>query len=119
MARRKAPRSIESYIKAALRRVWGWHKERDKALNRATNGRRTKWSMYRCEECGVEELPRKSVQVDHTDPVEDTSGFDGDWTGWINRLFVDAAGLKILCKPCHQKKTNAENVVRRKARKAK
>jgi hypothetical protein len=118
MARRK-PRTFESYLRAAIRRIWGWDKSRNAALERAkvTPGRRDKWSKYRCEECGTEPLSRKEVQVDHLIECDNPAGWDG-WDAYIGRMFCPPEGLAIKCLPCHKRKTNANNALRR-ARKAK
>lgn len=120
MARRKkAPKSIEKYIKAALRRIWGWDPERRKAKDRARVGKDTKGNhLFRCEKCSLEPLARDAVEIDHIVPVEDVGGFKGDWTGWIGRLFCPAESLQILCDACHHDKSNAENATRRELRKA-
>jgi hypothetical protein len=113
----RKPRDHVFYIKRSLREIWGWHDERNKAKRRAAicyvRGRET----FRCEGCGKEPLKRDEVEIDHTEPV---GSFDGDWTGYINRMFCPAEGLKILCKDtCHRAKTDAENAARRAKKRGK
>lgn len=85
------------YLFAAIRRVWGWYGERKKAKSRAQIGP----NMWRCEMCDARPLGQKERDVDHIVPCMPTSGWDGDWTGYINRMFCPADGLRVLCKTCH------------------
>lgn len=110
MARKR--KTTESYIKAALRRIWGWDAERKRARTRALIQKKPA-ELFHCEECGLEPLPRDEVQIDHIVPVEDVRGFDGNWTAWIGRLFCPAEGLKIVCLACHYAKSAKENAERR------
>lgn len=70
---------------------------------------------YRCN-CCKKEFVQSSVQVDHIVPVMKATGFD-TWDDYINSLFCSKDNLQVLCKGCHQKKTNTENKDRRSARK--
>lgn len=115
MARRK--KTHVDYIKAALRKIWRWDGERRRALKRAFLYERYGTEYYRCEECDTQPIPRKDKEVDHIIEVESLSGWDGDWTGYIARLFCPASGLSIKCKPCHSKKSAVSNAARRKAKK--
>lgn len=50
----------------------------------------------------------KNVKVDHIDPVIDpTEGFT-TWDEVIRRMFVEKDGLQVLCKKCHDEKTQDE-----------
>ena len=63
-----------------------------------------------CAKCG-EGFPEKLTQVDHISPVVDpTIGFNG-WDDFIERLFCEVDNLQVLCKPCHQIKTNEEKAI--------
>lgn len=88
-----------AYIKAALRRTWGRSKQRSGALNAA----KISYGIYRCYEC---KLPhrRKNIDVDHIIPVGRFTTFDL----YIERLFCDTSGLRVLCKPCHKVKTASD-----------
>lgn len=73
-----------------------------------------KWE-YRCALCGAwfplkEEGAdgEKLIQVDHITPAGSLRSFD-DLPGWIARLTEeDPVKFQIVCRPCHQTKTNAE-----------
>lgn len=110
MARK--PKTHITYIKAALRRIWGWYPERKKAKQRAIVGYKGKVEVFRCEECDTTPLLRKQVQIDHIEEVDNPEGWDS-WDLYIERLFCPASGLKILCLPCHKEKTTANNATRR------
>lgn len=102
------------YLKQYIRQIFQWSPERRIALKRAQISKLPE--LYRCEECGKEPLIRKDKEVDHTLPVENVEGWDG-WDNLIKRAIeVPADQLKVLCKPCHYKKSAIENKARRKTR---
>lgn len=49
----------------------------------------------------------KNVFVDHIEPVIGSTGFT-TWDEVIRRMFVEADGLQVLCKECHDRKTKNE-----------
>lgn len=71
------------------------------------NGRRlnVKWE-YQCNSC-KDWWMQKQISVDHIEPVGTLRDYD-DLPNFVRRLFVDEEGLQILCKDCHDKKTQAE-----------
>ena len=116
--RSKKEWSPDGYLLAAFRKVFRWSPERRKALARAFKYKKGKIEFYECEECH-EIVPRKEKQVDHTSPVIlPQQGFIG-YDDLRRRMFVSAVELKVLCKKCHQKKTQAENKIRRQVKKDK
>ena len=68
---------------------------------------------YRCASCEGE-FPAKMVQVDHIDPVIDVDRGFVDWNTYIDRMFIDEAGLQVLCLKCHQEKSKKERKLRKK-----
>ena len=55
-----------------------------------------------------------NIQVDHIDPVVDPAkGFE-NWHTYIERMFCEADGLQVLCRECHQKKTDDEKKRKKK-----
>lgn len=116
MPRNKKEWSPDRYLLAAFRKVFRWSPERRKALARAFRYKKGKIEYYECEECH-EIVPRKQKQVDHIEPViRPLIGFSG-YDDLRQRVFVSASLLRVLCKACHQSKTQAENVIRRKVKK--
>lgn len=90
---------VRAYIKSALRRVWGRSRQRQQALKTA----KVEYGKYRCADCdGI--FRRKEINVDHTNPVGAFKNFDL----YIERLFCDAKGLRILCVACHKIKTKKD-----------
>lgn len=88
-----------AYIKAALRRTWGRSKQRSSALKKA----KIAYGLYECAVC-KKHTRRKDIEVDHIIPVGKFTTFDL----YIERLFCDTSGLRILCKPCHKSKTKSD-----------
>lgn len=107
----------EKYIKAALRRIWGWYSERKKARNRALVRKDMTGEWFRCEQCGATPVERRGVEIDHVEEVANPAGWDG-WGPYIERLFCPADGLMVLCRPCHKGKSAANQKLRRAAKKA-
>jgi len=106
--RKKKPFPLTGYIIASLRKIWRWHPERKKALNRAKI-----LTDYQCELCGLIH-PRKGVQVDHIKPVVVPGEGIVSWDKYIKRLFVSASELRVLCIVCHKAKSANESRQRRK-----
>ena len=64
------------------------------------------YNQYECAECkGV--FANKEVEVDHLVPAGSLKTYD-DLPGFVERMFCEADGFQVLCKPCHQAKTNEE-----------
>lgn len=105
--------TLQGYFKAFCRKTFRWSPAYKAALKRAFVRREGKVEYYKCECCGTI-IIRKLKQVDHIDPVIDLiDGWDGSWDKYRERMYVDAMALQVLCKRCHQKKTNKENERRR------
>lgn len=118
-------------IQAARRISMGWRprinvKQRCK-VDKAT---------YRCQKCGTlsyegvnpvffvelqEKYPNDKVvmdkfAVDHIDPVKPLDGSEHDWNVFYKRLFCGEENLRGLCKECHDKKSKAENKLRKRSK---
>jgi 5-methylcytosine-specific restriction endonuclease McrA len=65
---------------------------------------------HKCKIC-KEDFPSKEVQVDHITPLVGAEGFK-TWDEFIGILFCEKEGMQVLCKPCHQIKTNIEKAAR-------
>ena len=61
---------------------------------------------YQCNHCN-EYFPDKEVDVDHIIGAGSLNCYE-DLAGFCERLFCEADNMQVLCKPCHQTKTNAE-----------
>lgn len=107
-----------SFIKSALRAASRRWPQKHEALKKACVGKRLNKATgkdifhYKCAAC-ANLFKAADVQVDHIDPVVSVErGFEG-WDVYIERMFCEADGYQVLCKPCHSIKTANE----RKARK--
>ena len=65
--------------------------------------KRQKWE-YLCAGCG-EWHAGKAVHVDHVVPCGSLRSMD-DVRGFVERLFVEADGLRVLCHDCHDGRHN-------------
>ncbi len=64
------------------------------------------YNQYECAECsGV--FANKEVEVDHIVPAGTLKTYD-DLPLFVERMFCEAEGFQVLCKDCHQAKTNQE-----------
>lgn len=73
-----------------------------KAAARVSRGR------YKCAKC-QKQFRNGEFQMDHIQPVIQPGEGFRSYDDFISRLYCGASGLQLLCKPCHQKKTNKEN----------
>ena len=62
--------------------------------------------VYTCASC-EKDFMQKDVQVDHIIPAGSLQSTD-DLKGFVERLFCSIDGLQVLCKPCHDDKTQKE-----------
>lgn len=95
---------LHTAIRAVLRRLWLYSEPRRDCLREAKlPGRGNGWQCAMCGEA------TKKPQVDHRVCVGSTpgskNGQDATWDGFIERLFCDTNGLRVLCKNCHDKVT--------------
>lgn len=103
----------KAFLINALRRASYRWPSRYKALKRAHIGR----NEYFCESCGVIG-PKKSIALDHVEPVINPEKGWQDLDVYADRMLPDTEyGFQVLCKPCHAIKTNKENEIRKKNRK--
>jgi len=104
--------NIRAYLRGVLRKAFLQAPIKTQVLQSAKCGERGRMYLYQCAACPAV-ITRNECQVDHLIPVTPLVGFD-DWNGFIERMFCDPGELQVLCKPCHKKKTLAENIERRK-----
>ena len=91
-----------SFIRSALRSAfqkWGPKHEAKKLAKRGYN-------QYECAHCG-EIYGNKDTEVDHIEPAGSLKAFE-DLPAFVERMFCEVDGFQVLCKACHQVKTNEE-----------
>jgi hypothetical protein len=94
-----------SFLRSGLRSKSQRWPPRFKALNdarRFVKGKRHKWE-YLCAECHKWHK-QKEVEVDHIVPCGTLKAYS-DLPGFVERLFCEGDGLRIVCKPCHKRIT--------------
>ena len=72
--------------------------------------KRTKY-LYTCAICNGE-FKGTETMVDHIVPCGSLKSFD-DLPAFVERLFCEVDGLRVLCKACHQEVTNAERLAKK------
>lgn len=77
-------------------------------INPAT-GRKCK--LHQCIQCNAL-FPQHGVQVDHIEPIVPVTGFT-NWDDVIKRMFCELDNLQVLCKACHQVKSQEERRLRK------
>jgi len=97
------------FVRSGLRRQFRWWKPMMEAKNKAKRkyvgkNKRQKWE-YKCAMCNKWYIG-KETSVDHIIPVGTLKCSD-DLPGFLERLTVEK-GYQVLCKSCHQIKTNKE-----------
>lgn len=97
------------FVRSSLRRAFRYWKpimEVKNAAKRKYDGpnKRQKWE-YQCAHC-KEWYMGKNTEVDHLTPVGSLKCKE-DLVGFLERLTPES-GFQLLCKDCHQVKTNKE-----------
>ncbi len=106
-------------VKGAIRRVFSRSELRRSVLDAARidyldpdRPRVKKWGV--CKAC-KQKTPLYLMQADHVNPIipVDKTLEEMSWDEVVNNIWCDPKCLDILCKPCHNTKTKAENKQRR------
>lgn len=108
---------VISALRAASRR-WPvkWAVLKAALVGKSVNTKTGKFAQhYRCSHCRAN-FPAADVVVDHIHPVIDTMKGFTTWDEYVERMFVEAEGLQVLCKGCHKEKTAIERKERKDVR---
>lgn len=108
-------------IFSAIKRTFSKSPYHREALNKAKCPRKKGpkgGKRYRCAKC-KKDFGIRDVQVDHIDPVVPigTLSKDMSWDEIVSRIFCEEDNLQVLCTRCHEKKSKAENNLRKEAKK--
>ena len=117
MAKQRAPRTRNNgtwtearywgFIRSALRSAFQRWGPKHECRKRA----RVRRGKYRCAVCdGI--FSAKDTQVDHIIPAGSLNKYD-DLPEFVERMFCEVDGFQLLCKDCHQIKTNQEREERK------
>ena len=129
----KKPWVLKNYLISVLRKASRKTPAFSQAFNIAKeeffidtkSGGKARRVRFKCAECGrafLNKVGSREIAADHTVPVVGIEGFV-DWNTYIERMFCDADGYKILCnyeglrdgvESCHRIKTNLERAQRPK-----
>ena len=99
-----------AFIRSALRQKSRWWKPITQCKQNAKrpykgSNKRQKFE-YQCNKC-KKWFPDKQINIDHILPAGELNKAD-DLPGFVERLFVEEAGLQCLCQNCHNEKTKHE-----------
>lgn len=99
-----------SFIRSGLRSKWQRFPSRYAVLAAAKRkyegpNKQQKWE-FQCAECKDWHL-QKNVNVDHIESAGTLRSFN-DLPVFVERLFVGTEKLQVLCKACHDRKTQEE-----------
>lgn len=113
MEKKRKPPNLRSFVVQTLRRAsFRWY-----ARSEAMKAARVSRGTYVCEMCGpTVEHNVKEIQLDHKQAVIDPEKGFTTWDDFINRLFVDVTGWRVLCRKHHDKVTEAQDVIRKQTR---
>jgi hypothetical protein len=103
----KGPFDLRKFLIPILRRKSLHSPERTRCLNLA----RIERGFYRCNSC-KNGFSRKNVHVDHIDAVVSVKDGWVDWNTYIERLFIPAEEMQVLCVACHTVKCQLEASLR-------
>jgi 5-methylcytosine-specific restriction endonuclease McrA len=108
----KKKSKLSTWLTPKLRRIsYQWKARKDaKTAARISRGK------YECNMCSEIHGP-KEICLDHIVPVVDPNKGFTDWNDYIEKLFCNEDGFQVLCKPCHDVKTQEENGKRKVTRK--
>lgn len=108
----KKPVNLKTWLIPKLRRLsYQWP-----ARNEAKKLARRSRGVYECASCN--KLFRSTeVFMDHVIPVVAITGFE-DLGKYVEALFCDVNNYQALCAPCHDNKTQAENILRNNNKKS-
>jgi len=99
---------FESFIKSALRRASSRWSPKYECKKKA----KVAYNTYVCASC-KKQYGNKEIRIDHILPVVDPTEGWQSWDIYIERLFVEVDGYQALCNDCHDKKTEAERIIRK------
>ena len=97
-----------SFIREGLREKHQRWKPRSEAIKLATRRHKTdkRRVEVRCALC-KKWWGRREVHADHTTPVGSLKTYD-DLPGFVERLFCEVEGYRVLCKGCHKNVTDQQ-----------
>lgn len=108
-------KELKRFLVPKLRSASYRWKFRSDAIKAARKSR----GIYTCNICKCD-MKNGEFLADHKDPVVPFAGWNGkDWTQYIERMFCDSKGFQIICKPCHDVKTETEIQIRKMYRQKK
>ena len=99
-----------SFVRSALRRAFtrwppNYAARKDARQPYSGPNKRQQW-QFKCALCGGWWM-QKETQIDHKIECGSLRAFS-DLSGFVERLFCEKDGLQVVCKKCHQEKTNLQ-----------
>lgn len=101
-------KQIRKFLIPVLRRATFYWPAREEAKKEA----RIERGLYKCAGCG-NSVKNKEFQMDHIKPAVSVKGWVGFMDDFIRKLYSPKEQFQLLCKNCHETKTQAENLARK------
>ena len=111
---------FNSFVTSALRQA----SRRWAPLNDVQKEARVRRGIYLCAHC-KEEVPAstrdgrkrvKNVFVDHIKPIVNPETGFTSWDEYVDSIFCEEDNLQVLCKSCHDTKSNEERATSARTR---
>lgn len=106
----KFEKERRAFVISQLRKSSYKWKYRTDAIKKARIDR----GVYKCAGC-FKLMGVKDFAVDHKEPVVDERGFV-DWNTYVPRMLCHTDNFQVLCKECHDIKTQKEKESRKNYR---
>jgi 5-methylcytosine-specific restriction endonuclease McrA len=94
---------IRGLLRGGFTRYPVKHQVKKQASRKMKGGRRFEYHCSLCKKW----FPNSQVEVDHIIPAGSLRSYE-DLAGFVSRLYCEPENLQVVCKTCHQKKTNEE-----------
>lgn len=93
-------------------------------INEVKKKARVSRGLYECAGCGehvpptIRDGPKRvqNIFVDHINPIVDPALGFTSWDDYIERIYCEEENLQVLCKTCHDKKSNEEREIAKERR---
>ena len=105
--KQKRPHLKRFLINILRRATYKWPARNDSLKNAKKDK-----GLFQCKSCD-ELFKQKEVCIDHIIPVVSPKTGFTTWDEYIEKMFPEVEGFQVLCKRCHDVKTELEDQMRK------